>query len=343
MNSRPAIDPRAWLCWAGAAMLVPLMGRNPFALLSVLLAVIAVREALPTEVRMGWEWIIKLGIVFIAISVVFNMLTVRVGNLVLGHIPDWVPLFGGNLTLNSAIYGLLSGLAILTLVLVGVTLSAVLDWSAMLRLMPQSLIGAGVAGSVAFSFFPQMVATYREVVDAQAIRGQELKSPRDYLNLGPLLLSGGIERAVTMSELLESRGFGGVPARRTSTLARLAPAAGLTLICVAVYLFAVGETVLALSGALAAGTILAVTIRAGRHTEIRRTRYRNLQWQLTDAVVIGGALVAVMSVLIGGMDAVRYDPYPTLTWPIANVPLTIGLLGLLGPVVVILWQERFHR
>ena len=149
------------------------------------------------------------------------------------------------------VYGLLSGLAILTLVLIGVTLSAVLDWSAMLRLMPQSLVGAGVAGSVAFSFFPQMVATYREVVDAQAIRGQELKGPRDYLNLGPLLLSGGIERAVTMSELLESRGFGGVPARRTSAFGRFAPAVGLALLCVAVYLFAVGETVPAVAGALA--------------------------------------------------------------------------------------------
>ncbi len=74
MSYRPGIDPRAWLCWAGAAMLVPLMGRNPFALLSVLLAVITVREALPAEVRSGWGWVIKLGIVFIAISVMFNML-----------------------------------------------------------------------------------------------------------------------------------------------------------------------------------------------------------------------------------------------------------------------------
>ena len=66
-------------------MLVPLMGRNPFALLSVLLAVIAVREALPAEVRSGWGWVIKLGIVFIAISVLFNVLTVRVGDRVIGH------------------------------------------------------------------------------------------------------------------------------------------------------------------------------------------------------------------------------------------------------------------
>ena len=94
-------------------------------------------------------------------------------------------------------------------VLIGITLAAVLDWSAVLRLLPQSLTGAGVAGSVAFSIFPQMVASYREIVDAQAMRGYELRGPGDYLNLAPLLLAGGIERAVTMSELLESRGTSG--------------------------------------------------------------------------------------------------------------------------------------
>ena len=169
------IDPRAWLCWAGSAMLIPLMGRNPFALLSVLLAVLAVREALPPDARIGWSWIVRLGVIFVAFSVVFNVLTVRTGDRVIGKIPGWVPLIDGNLTVNSVVFGLLSGLAVLVMVLIGITLAAVLDWSAVLRLLPQSLSGAGVAGSVAFSFFPQMVATYREIVDAQAMRGYELQ------------------------------------------------------------------------------------------------------------------------------------------------------------------------
>ncbi len=324
-------------------MLVPLMGRNPFALLSVLLAVVAVREALPVEARAGWGWVIKLGFVFGAISVFFNVLTVRVGDRVFSTIPAWVPLLDGDLTLNSVVFGLSSGLAIFTLVLIGITLSAVLDWSAVLRLMPQSLIGAGVAGSVAFSFFPQMVATYREIVDAQAVRGQELKGPRDYLQLGPLLLSGGIERAVTMSELLESRGFGGAPAQRRSMPGRLAPAVGLALVCIAAYLFAVGATLPALAGALAAVALLAVAVLAGRQTAFRRTRYRTLRWRGSDWVVLGGALASVATVLLVGIDAIRFDPYPNLSWPIASMPLALGLLGLLGPAFAILWQERAGR
>lgn len=341
--SHPSIDPRAWLGWAAAAMLVPLMGRNPFALLSVLLAVFAVREMLPDAARTGWNWIVKLGVIFVAISVVFNVLTVRVGDRVIGTVPGWVPLLDGDLTLNSIAFGLLSGVAILTLVLIGITLSAVLDWSAVLRMLPQSLTGAGVAGSVAFSFFPQMVATYREIVDAQAIRGQVLKGPRDYLNLGPLLLTGGIERAVTLSELLESRGFGGAPAGQRTRFARLAPAAGLAFLCVAVYLFAVGETLPSIWAAFAGLALLAVGLRFGRSAVVRRTRYRTLRWQRTDWVVLVGALVAVLTVVLVGTDAIRYEPYPVLTWPVATPLLAIGLLGLLGPAFAMLWHERSGR
>ncbi len=334
------IDPRAWLCWAGAAMLVPSMGRNPFALLSVVLAVLAVRESLPPEARLGWGWVVRLGVFFAVLSVAFNLLTVRVGDRVIGTIPDWVPLLSGNLTLNSMVFGLLSGLAVLALVLIGITLSAVLDWSAMLRMLPQSLTGAGVAGSVAFSFFPQMIAAYHEIVDAQAIRGNEPRGPRDYLGLAPLLLSGGIERAITMSELLESRGFGGVPGPRRSRWGNLAPAVGLALLCVAVYFFAVGAAVeAAISGLLGLG-LLALQVRSHRGAGPRRTKYRTLVWRRSDSAVLLGAAIAAGAILLTGRDAIRYEPYPSLGWPVASVPLTLGLLGLLAPALVGIWQER---
>jgi energy-coupling factor transport system permease protein len=339
MNAR-TIDPRAWLCWAGSAMLVPLTGRNPFALLSVLLAVLAVREALPADARMGWSWIVRLGVLFAALSVVFNVLTVRAGDRVIGTIPDWMPLIDGDLTLNSVVFGLLSGLAVLALVLIGITLAAVLDWSAVPRLLPQSLTGAGVAGSVAFSFFPQMVASYREIVDAQAMRGYELRGPRDYLNLAPLLLAGGIERAVTMSELLESRGFGGAPAPARSRMRALAPAIGLGAVCIAAYLFAMGESLAALAGVVAGGGFLAITVRSSRSAEVQRTRYRSLVWHRSDWFVLAGAAIAVMSIVLADRDAIRFEPYPVLDWPAANVPLTLGLLGLLAPAVVLVWQEQ---
>jgi energy-coupling factor transport system permease protein len=185
-----------------------------------------------------------------------------------------------------------------------------------------------------------MVATYREIVDAQAMRGYEPRGPRDYLNLAPLLLSGGIERAVTMSELLESRGFGGAPAPARSRLGALAPAIGLGAFCIGVYLFAVGEPLAALLAAMIGSALLALTVRMGRTLGVRRTRYRPLVWRPRDWVVLAGAAIATVSVLLVDADAIRYEPYPTLTWPVASVPLAVGLLGLLSPAFVLLWQER---
>ena len=56
--------------------------------------------------------------------------------------------------------------------------------------------------------------------------------------------------------------------------------------------------------------------------------------------MLAGAAIATVSVLLVDADAIRYEPYPTLTWPVASVPLAVGLLGLLAPAVVLLWQER---
>lgn len=321
-------------------MLMPLMGRNPFASITVLLLVVVVRESLPMDARRGWGWIVRLGVVFALLSVVFNLLTVRAGDRVIGTIPEWIPILGGNLTSNSMIFGFLSGLAVLILILVGITLSAVLDWSAMLRMMPQSLMGVGVAGSVAFSFFPQMIRTYHEIVDAQAIRGNELRGVRDYLELAPLLLAGGIERAVTMSELLESRGFGGTSISNRGRWTSMAPAGGLALVCVAAYLFAVGSSPIAVAIGSTGIVLLIVTVRSTRADTVRRTKYRSLVWRWTDWVVVIGAGFAIAAILLVDPDAIRYEPYPTLSWPVANIPLTIGLLGLLAPAFVLLWQER---
>lgn len=334
-----AIDPRAWLVWTSAAMLVPLTGRNPYALAAVLLAVLAVREALPPESRLAWRWIVRLGIFFGAVAVVFNLLTVRSGNLVIADVPASIPIFGGPITWNSVVFGVLGGVAVFTLVAIGITLSAVLDWSAMLRLMPASLSGAGVAGSVAFSFFPQMVATYREVVESQAMRGRTLVGPRDYLALAPAILSGGIERAVTMSELLESRGFGAPARTDRSRVEQLALPLGATAVCVAVYLFAVDRLALAVLGAGTGGVLLASAVVLGRSERIPRTRYRDLVWRRTDSLVVAGSLLTIAGILAAPADAIRYEPYPTLTWPQPDLRSTLCALGLLMPAFVLIWGD----
>jgi len=145
------LDPRAWLAWAAAAMLPPLLGRNPFPLAVTLLAVLAVRVAWSPTMRpvVPWPALVRLAVVFATISVVFNVLTVRAGDRVIVTLPNAIPLVGGELTLNAVVFGLLSGLALITLVLIGTTLGALLDWSATIRALPASVTTIAVAGAIA--------------------------------------------------------------------------------------------------------------------------------------------------------------------------------------------------
>src|SRR5688572_15272799 len=112
-EARSWLDPRAWLIWGIAAALPPMLGRNPFVLLATLLAVVAVRTAWSVApAAASWRGVLRLALVFAAISVVFNVLTAHVGDLPFARLPDAVPIIGGPLTINALVYGLLSAVAV---------------------------------------------------------------------------------------------------------------------------------------------------------------------------------------------------------------------------------------
>ncbi len=343
MNRREyQLDPRAWIVWGSAAALPPLLGRNPFPLIATTIAVIAVRAAWSPLMRsaIGWGALLRLALVFSVIGVAFNVLTVRAGDRVLATIPAAVPVLGGDdFTLNALIFGVLSGLALLLLVFIGTTVGGLLDWSAIVRMIPESLANVAVAGSIAFAFVPQTVLAFGEIREAQAARGHRFRGARDLAPVLAPLLAIGLERAFTLSESLESRGFGTpapVPGRaRMWRSACLAIA--LTAAATATYLFVAGRLPaagLVLTAGLAAG---APAVIAGRRTHVRRTRYRALVWRPHDTLVVATSTVAALATLIASGangPALRFDPYPVLHAPSVDLLLLAALLLLFVPAFV---------
>jgi energy-coupling factor transport system permease protein len=336
------LDPRAWFAWGVAASLPPLLGRNPFPLVATLVVVIGVRTAWAgrTERVSSWSGIVRLSLVFAALGVLFNVLTVRSGDRVLLAVPSSVPILHGPITLNALVFGLLSALALVILVLVGTTIGAVLDWPAVLRLLPDRLTTIAVAGSVAFAFIPQTALAFREIREAQAARGHRFRGVRDLAPLLVPLLTGGLERAVTMAEALESRAFG-APAgfdddhRRIGSLAT---AGGLGAGAVAAYLVAVGRLLsAALALALASGALL-VAARRGVPDRPMRTRYRATHWSRADTLTLGAAVVAGLATLVAiAVDptSLRYEPYPDLLAPRVSLPLILAQAALLVPAFLV--------
>lgn len=336
------IDPRAWLLWAIAASLPPLVGRNPAALLATLFAVLGVWAVWRAEDRAGWDRVLRLGAMLTAVGVLFNVLTVHSGDLVFARLPASWPLIGGPLTINALVYGVLSGIAVLALLLVGVTLGAVLDWATVLRLLPDRLTTVAVVGSVAWALIPQTTRALREIREAQSARGYRPRGVRDVAPLLVPLLAGSLERSLMLAEALESRAFG-APARPEaaySATGALWTVAGLTLGVLAAYALALGQAALGSAALVLAALALWAGLRDPRHDRddaARRTRYREPVWDRRATVIAGtagAALAAQIATLATNPAAFAFDPYPTLMLPAIGLPLLVALGLLLAPAMV---------
>jgi energy-coupling factor transport system permease protein len=340
-RARP-LDPRAWLFWAIAASLPPLLGRNPWPLAATLFAVLGVWGACASGLAAArWRMLLRLALSLGAISVLFNLLTAHVGDLVIGTLPAHWPVIGGILTVNALVYGLLGAVAIFTLVTVSAVLGATLDWSTAMRLLPERLAPLAVAGSVAWSYLPRTTAALLEIREAQMARGYR---PRRLRDAGPLLmplLAGGLERALMTAEALEARAFGAPlsPQARTRPVQAALLVGGAVAALSGTFSLALGQMAAAALTLALAALLLALGLLPGRprSPRPRRTRYRDPVWERPEWIVSGVALaVLTVEIAVLALDpaAFRYEPYPSLTAPAINLPLLAALGLLLTPAAV---------
>lgn len=324
------------MTWALAAAVPPLLGRNPWPLAATLLAVLAVWGAWGgTRAGARWRPLLRLALIFSLVSVLFNLLTVHTGDIVLFTLPESWPIVGGILTLNALIYGLLGALAIVTLVLIGVVIGATLDWTLVIRLLPERLTALAVTGSVAWSYLPRTTTAFLEIREAQMARGYR---PRGLRDAGPLilpLLAGGLERALITAEALETRAFGTPlsPAAATRPWQIAAIGGGLAALATGAFCLALGLLPAATLLLGLAGLLFLAGLLGGRAKGAvpRRTRYREPIWERPEWLIAGTSLgVLVVQIVILAVDpgAYHYEPYPSLTAPSINLVL-LGTLGLL--------------
>ena len=335
------LDPRAWLLWAAAAVIPPLLGRNPWLIAATLLAVISVWAVWsPGAAGRRWRPLLRLAFVFGVVSVIFNVLTVRAGDIVIGHLPDSWPIIGGALTLNAFVFGLLGALAIFTLVAVSATLGVVLDWTLAIRLLPDRMAPLAVAGSVAWAYLPQTTLALGEIRDAQAARGFRPRGARDVLPLLMPLLGGGLERAMMTAEALEARAFGAPLAAevQTGTWRLFTLLIGLTATATGAYVLILGAFP-AGAALLATGALLLIASVARRPTpqEGQRTRYQEPVWEQGEwAVAVTSLVVLAVQIALLARDpgVFRYEPYPHIDVPAVHLPLLALLALLLTPAAV---------
>jgi energy-coupling factor transport system permease protein len=333
--------PLTWLLWLAAAVVPALTTRNPLYLLILLLTIAVVYVALGARSPLASSWgvFLRAGLFLWGTTFLFDALTAHYGTTVLFSLPRSWPLIGGRITLEAVVFGMTSGLALITLLLIFAVFNTLVDHYRLLRLMPPFLYQAGVVASIALTFVPSTARSLREIREAQMVRGHRFRGLRDLLPLFMPLVTSGLERAIQLAEAMEARGFGRAtaPAPASSSFYRLA-LAGTTLAC-CIGLFGYSYSPAGRWPSLAlffAGlsALLAVLHRMGRATG--RTRYRRDLWRRRDTLVSlasGVVLMGFVGLLVLLPQALAYPIYPQVTWPSFEPLIGLALLPIIAPAV----------
>ncbi len=328
-------DVRAWLVWMLVAAGLATVSRNPIYLLTVLCVsrIVAERCAQPTNALTFSFW--RFAVLVLLFSALFNVLFVHLGDSELFRLPAAWPLVGGAITLEALMAGLINGLAILALLSVFITINSCVPIREMVRLTPRAFNSLGVVLLIALTYVPETTRHLARIREAQAIRGHRLAGIRDWQPILIPLLIGGLERAMTLAEVMVARGYGS-PTTREHGLARQGGLiAGLILALtgwgMALWIGWPGWLLLALSFLLLATLIR----RAGR--EVKYTTYRPRAWGVDDTLFVAASLcplvVFAAQYLWMGSGDLGYQTYPQLTWPPFQPAIGLSLLLLLFPIV----------
>lgn len=333
------IESRTWLVW-GLGMMVPLLvARHPLLVLEMLVIAFAVRSVWSSRARYGWNWIVRLAGVFVIAGVLFNALTVHSGDRELFTIPDSIPLIGGAITLNAIVYGLVSGLSMLTLVVAGTTVASGIVWADLMRVIPPRLAPLAVAGSVAWTFLPGAAQAFQDIRESQAARGHRIRGVRDLTALVVPLLGGGLERALMMSEALETRGFG-VSAMSTTSrpTVRWLMVGLIGSGLLAAYAVSVGQVTIGFWAVVIAIVFLVVIGRMGQPPAFVPTRYRLALWTRADSMIVATTSVGLVIFLWrrwASPGSAIFNPYPALSWPASDPWMLLGIALFMTPAFIV--------
>jgi energy-coupling factor transport system permease protein len=334
----------AWLGWALAGAAAVQLAPSPvYVALVVGIAWLVVEvHAEDGPYRRAFPALVALGVVFSLVRVVLAALTTHNGIDVWATLPQvTVPDLLGGFTLGGSIkagivlQALASGFTIVGMMAVFGAFNAVASHYELVQSSPRAFHELGLVTTVALAFVPSTIESVSAVREADRARtgGNVVRRGR-VLRLVVPVLERGMERAISLSESMDARGFGygGVSRRdRASSWCGLA-----ALIALAgAFLALVGRATPAAigMGALGAALVLAAVVLASVGTT--RVRYRHRRATARDWTMVAVAALAPLALGIAslaGEDSLTWYASP-LRWPTFDPLVALSLLPLLAPLV----------
>jgi energy-coupling factor transport system permease protein len=336
VNDDRSLHAVTWFVWAMGAGLCVQLAQNPLYVVLILGVAAVVVEAHNAGglLTRAFPVLVAVGLAFGLFKIALTALTVHGSDSVLVTLPQLtLPRLLGGFTVGGTIEGqVLAQATMEALVIVGVmgvfgAFNAVVSHDELVRSLPRTFHEPGLILTVGLAFVPATIASARAVQESDRCRtgGEPVRRGRIIRSAVPLLESG-LERAVSLSESMDSRGF----ARQApSTGDRLAGWLALVgLLAFAGLLVALVGGSNAMAAVLAGLGILALVgaVAVGSRRS-PRTRYRRRPLTWFDGVVMGSTALALGTL---GLLSLRNDG--SLGWDVS--PLGLPTLAI-GPVLAI--------
>ena len=344
-ETEPRFHSTSLVIWCLSALLPVALTSNPIYLVVTLILACVLFGAVArgSEDAEAWGGFARFGAFFVLLSMAFNLFFGTGGETVLVELPSWKPQpdspfqIGGSLTLEGLILALTSAMALVTLVLVLACFNSMVDHYFLLRSVPSFLNQAATVISIGLALLPQWVRAQREIRQAQALRGHQVRKLRDFLPMIWALLSEALEKAMVLAESMEARGFGSAGAaprrfRWALLMALISVFGGWLMLDLGPPRW-IGISWIALGSVILIETLR----RLGRRS--RRTRYRRQPWHRRDVGLAAWSLGAALA--FGGLatrSALAYDILPLAGSPPFDIRVLVPLSVLLAPWVL---RSRF--
>jgi energy-coupling factor transport system permease protein len=331
-------QPWAWVAWLICVLVLLSITRNFLYLAIILLCLIFIGLVLQKAggrlPRIFSFW--KLALWIILFATVFNALTSHYGETVIFVIPGNLPLLSGAVTLEAMAYGATNGLILVGMLAGFMVLNLALPVRDLISLIPGVFFPVAVVTSIAVTYLPTTMRQFQQIREAQAIRGHQMKTLRDWLPLLMPLLVGGLEHAMQLAEAMVARGFASTRSsiHEQRNLPRLIMLAGVVSLAGG-WIIQLGEKREAGLIIMAVGILLILVSLWQQGRQSQRTTYHRPHWGWADiACLLIELWILVIFVLpIPGIDrsSLYYNPYPELTMPSFSLMLGLTILGLLTP------------
>lgn len=342
------LHPAAWIAWAAATGATVLTLSNPVLIVLAIAATACVAMTLAPD-RGPYALMIKVGIVaMIARTILFALTGHPAGEILFTTPQVRLPALLGGFTLGGPIaapvvaHSAIEGARLLALLACAGVFLSLVDATRLVRLMPRFLFEAGLIVAIGVAFVPTLVRTSRDVRDARRIRGERIRGLRA-AGLAVPILAATLDRAVTVAESMEARGYGrAVTAEHGREAALRVAAIG------GVALMTGGAIAATVTRAWAGAPLLLGGVATLAWTAVRlsamspRTRYRRDRIRAHDAAVMAVA-AAGLAVAIVFRNAWSYDAYPAVLAPDAPLGGVLAVALIAAPVAILAVRARRLR